>query len=113
MNNYPDPTILKERIAEFCKRWGIQELALFGSALRDDFRPDSDLDIVITFAEDAGWSLLDHIRMRMELQHIFHRDVDLITRRALEKSQNWVIRDDILKTAQVLFRSGEESHAAG
>jgi len=46
-----------DRIAEFCRRWKITELALFGSVLRDDFRPDSDVDVLVTFAPDAPWSL--------------------------------------------------------
>ena len=106
-------TAPNEKIAEFCKRWRIQELALFGSALRDDFRPDSDLDFVVAFAADTDWGLLDHIQMQLELQRLFNRNVDLISRRALERSQNWLLREEILSTAQVLFRSREATHAAG
>jgi predicted nucleotidyltransferase len=95
-----------KEIGDFCKRWKIRELALFGSALRDDFRPDSDLDILVTFAPDADWGLLDHIQMQLELQRLFQRDVDLISKRALERSTNWVRREEILKTAQILFSEG-------
>lgn len=105
-------TIPVDKIAEFCQQWKIQELALFGSALRDDFRPDSDLDIVVTFAKDADWGLLDHVQMQLELQRLFNRNVDLISRRALEHSQNWLLREEILKTARVLFSSREATHAA-
>ncbi len=104
-------TLPADQIAEFCKRWKIQELALFGSALRDDFRPDSDLDLVATFAADADWSLLDHIQMQFELQRLFQRNVDLISRRALEQSQNWLLREEIFKTARVLFQSREATRA--
>jgi hypothetical protein len=92
-----------DEIAKFCRRWKIRELALFGSALRDDFRPDSDLDILVTFAEDAEWSLFDHIQMQHELQAALRRSIDLISRRAVERSQNWLRRQEILNTARVLF----------
>ncbi len=105
-------TVAAEKIAEFCTRWKIRELALFGSALRDDFRTDSDLDFIATFAADADWSLLDHVQMQLDLERLFQRHVDLISRRALEKSQNWLLREEILKTARVLFQSREARRAA-
>ncbi len=95
--------IPRKEIAIFCKHWKIRELALFGSALRDDFRPDSDLDILVDFAPNADWGLLDHVQMQLELQNLLHRNVDLISKRALEQSANWMRREEILKTAQVLF----------
>ena len=100
-------------IAEFCHRWKIRELALFGSALRDDFRPDSDLDFLVSFAADADWGLLDHIQMEQELQMLLQRDVDLVSRRALERSQNWLRRQEILSTARTLFSEQEAIHATG
>ena len=90
-------------IAGFCRRWRIQELALFGSALRDDFHPASDLDLLVTFAPDAEWGLLDHVQMEQELQALLERDVDLVSRRALERSQNWLRRQEILGSARTLF----------
>jgi predicted nucleotidyltransferase len=102
--------IIQNEITDFCHRWKISELALFGSALRDDFRPDSDLDILVSFAPDTDWSLLDHIQMQLELQRVFHREVDLISKRALERSTNWVRRNEIMNSAQVLF-SDEASYA--
>lgn len=103
------PLAAKE-MTDFCKRWRIRELALFGSALRDDFRPDSDLDILVTFTPDADWGLLDHVQMQLELEKLFGRSVDLISKRALEHSTNWVRREGILKTAQILY-SQEVSYA--
>ena len=94
-------------IAEFCRRWKIQELAVFGSVLRADFDSESDIDVIVTFDDDADWSLLDHIRMQQELQALLQRDVDLVTRRAVEKSQNWVRRKEILSTASVIFPEHE------
>lgn len=97
-------------IADFGRRWRIRELALFGSALRDDFRPESDLDILVTFAPDADWGLLDHVQMQLELEKLFGRSVDLISKRALEHSANWVRREAILRAAQIMY-SDEASYA--
>ena len=105
-------TIPMDKIVEFCHRWRIRELALFGSALRKDFRPDSDLDILATFADDADWGLFDHVQMQQELQTLLQRRVDLVSRRALERSQNWLLRQEILDTAQMLFRGQEAVRAA-
>jgi predicted nucleotidyltransferase len=92
-----------DKIAEFCRRWKIQEMAVFGSALRADFSPESDIDVIVAFDDTAEWSLLDHIRMQQELQAILQRDVDLVTRRAIERSQNWIRRREILSTASIIF----------
>ncbi len=100
-------------IAEFCQRWKIQELAVFGSVLRADFNSESDIDIIVTFNEDADWSLLDHIRMQQELQAILQRDVDLVTKRAVENSQNWVRRKEILSTASVIFSEHKVVYGTG
>lgn len=106
-------TIPREEIAKFCRRWKVRELALFGSALRDDFGPDSDVDVLVTFAEGAEWGLFDHIQMQNELQTALRRNVDLVSRRAVERSHNWLRRQEILNTAQVLFAAQEVVHAAG
>jgi predicted nucleotidyltransferase len=98
-------TSLYDKIADFCRRWKITELALFGSVLRDDFRPDSDVDILVTFAPDAEWSLFDHVDMEDELEVILGRPVDLVSRRGLEKSRNYLRRRAILESAQVVHVS--------
>jgi predicted nucleotidyltransferase len=90
-------------IVAFCKRWKVVEFALFGSALRDDFSPESDVDALVSFAPDSNWCLFEHVQMRQELKSIFARDVDLITRRALEQSRNTLLRSEILSTAKVVF----------
>ncbi len=87
----------------FCRRYKISELALFGSVLRDDFRADSDIDVLVTFAPAAEWSLLDHIRMEQELASLLGREVNLVSRRAIDKSQNWIRRREILESAQVVY----------
>jgi len=95
--------IPKEPLAEFCRRWQVSELAIFGSALGENFGPESDIDVLVTFAADADWSLFDHVRMEQELKSMFKRDVDLVSRRAIERSQNWIRRKTILETAQVIY----------
>jgi uncharacterized protein len=68
-----------DAITRFCWRWKIRELALFGSVLRTDFRPDSDVDVLVTFTDDAHWGLLAHVQMQQELATILQRPVDLIS----------------------------------
>ena len=102
-----------DAIQQFCRRWKITELALFGSVLRPDFRPDSDVDVLVSFSDDAGWGLLAHIEMQQELANLLQRPVDLITRRALERSANWMLRDAILATAQVVVSAEEAGNDAG
>ncbi len=95
--------IPKEQIADFCRKWKIVELSLFGSVLREDFRPDSDVDVLVTFSQDADWSLLDHMAMEEEASAIFGRKVDLISRKAIERSDNYIRRKAILETAQPYY----------
>lgn len=92
-----------EALAEFCRRWGISELALFGSALRSDFGPESDVDLLVSFAPQARPSLLDHVRMQLELSTLLGRRVDLVSRRAIERSANRQRRAAILGTAQIVY----------
>ena len=112
MSNFA-ATIPLNKIAEFCQRWQVRELALFGSALRDDFGLDSDVDMLVAFAANAEWGLFEHVQMQQELETLLQRSVDLISRRALERSQNWLRRREILDTAQTLFSKQEAVHAAG
>ncbi|MCZ6636420.1 MAG: nucleotidyltransferase family protein [bacterium] len=101
--SHPRIDLPQEQIADFCRSWKICELALFGSALRDDFSPDSDLDFLVAFAPEAEWSLLDHVQMEEELSVLLNRKVDLVSRRGIEQSDNWIRRRTILETAQVLY----------
>ena len=95
--------ISKEKIADFCRRWKIVEFSLFGSVLRQDFRPDSDVDVLVKFSADAEWSLLYHIAMEEELSVMFGRKVDMVSRRAIERSENYIRRQAILETAQPYY----------
>jgi predicted nucleotidyltransferase len=92
-----------EAIAAFCRRHGIVELALFGSVLRDDFRPDSDVDVLVSFAPDARPTLFDLVDMQDELRSLFGREVDLLTRRGVEASRNPERRQAILSSAERLY----------
>jgi predicted nucleotidyltransferase len=92
-----------DAIRSFCQEWGITEFALFGSVLRGDFRPDSDIDVLVRFRDDVRYSLFDLARMGDQLEHIFHRPVDLIDRKAIEQSANYLRRDHILNSAEVVY----------
>ena len=98
----------QEWLIRFCRRWKIVELAFFGSALRDDFRPNSDLDMLVTFAPDAEWSLLDHVAMQEELHLYFRREIDLVSRKAIERSANPIRRQHILQAAEVVYDAVSE-----
>jgi uncharacterized protein len=84
----------------FCGKWKIKELAVFGSVLRSDFRPDSDIDVLITFSANANWSLFDVVRMREELSRLLGREVDVVQPSGL---RNPFRRDEILSTREVIY----------
>ena len=92
-----------DKIAQFCQRWKIARLETFGSVLRPDFRPDSDLDFLATFETDAGWSLLDRVGMKLELEDMLGRKVDLLNRRALEKAPASPRAQAILSSGQLIY----------
>ena len=92
---------------------GVQTCALPISSLRADFKPESDVDVLVSFVEKANWGLFDHVQMRIDLESIFKRKVDLVTRRALEQTQNHLLRDRILKNAEIIFSDHEAAYAEG
>ena len=92
--------IPRKRINEFCRRWGVVEFSLFGSALRSDSRPDSDVDVLVTFSKEAEISLFDLGQMKLDLANIFPRPVDIIEQAALEPPFR---KREILRTAQVVY----------
>jgi predicted nucleotidyltransferase len=89
----------KTRIAEFCRKWRVRELAIFGSALRDDFGPESDVDVLVELEEDAPWSLFDWVDMIDELKAIFEREVHLVEKGGL---RNPFRRHEILTTREII-----------
>jgi predicted nucleotidyltransferase len=96
-------TVSADRITGFCRRWKVIELALFGSVLRGDFRPDSDVDVLVSFAPEVRWSLFDLVVMQGELQAILGREVDLVERAAVEQAENYIRRRSILSNIEVIY----------
>ena len=98
----PQVAIAPEHVRQFCERWRVTEFALFGSVLTKEFGPASDIDVLVTFAPEARWTLFDMFRMREELKQMFGREVDLVSRGGLEASRNYLRRKGILSSAQVI-----------
>ena len=92
--------IPEDRLGEVCRRWKVKELALFGSILREDFGPDSDIDVLVSFQPEATWSLWDLFDMRDRLHDLFGREIDLVEKEAL---RNPFRRHEILKTHRVVY----------
>jgi uncharacterized protein len=101
--NHHARAVSRDKIAEFCCRWKITEFALFGSVLRDDFRPDSDIDVLVSFAPDASWRFYDLISMKEELTAMFGRPVDLVEKRLIESSENYIRRNHILNHMETIY----------
>ena len=91
-----------DRIAEFCRRNGIRRLALFGSVLRDDFTPESDVDVLVEFEPGARVGLA-FITMQDELSNILGRRVDMSTFEGVGESRNWLLRAEILDSSEVVY----------
>jgi uncharacterized protein len=96
-------SVSKETIAEFCRKWKIVEFALFGSVLRDDFRPDSDVDVLVTFSPDSDWGIEHLLDMKEELEVLFGRTVDLVEKRLVEESRNYIRRKHILSHMEAVY----------
>jgi predicted nucleotidyltransferase len=94
--------IPRDRIEEFCRRWKIREFSLFGSVLREDFGPQSDVDVLVSFEPDAEWDLFHLVEMRDELIGLFGRDVDLVEKEGL---RNPFRRRTILDTREVIYHA--------
>lgn len=92
-----------EAIKQFCDRWQITEFALFGSVLRDDFRVDSDIDVLVTFAPDYQRTFAETIQMKEELETLLDRKVDFLVKSAIARSENWLRRQNILDSAEVIY----------
>lgn len=90
-------------VTAFCGRWKVKSLAVFGSILRDDFGPNSDVDLLADFEPDAEWDLFDAQDMRVELERVLGRRVDLLTRYAVETDPNWLFRKAVLSSAEPVY----------
>lgn len=95
--------IPREAIAEFCRRWKIKEFSIFGSALREDFRPDSDVDVLVAFEPDVHWRFEHWLEMTRELENLFGRKVDLVERCMVEQSKNYIRRKHILSHLERIY----------
>ena len=93
-------TLPQKQIYEFCQKWKISEMALFGSVLSKDFGPDSDIDVLVSFKDEAGWGLFDFVDMIDELKVIFGRKVDLVEK---DSVRNPFRRKTILASNEVIY----------
>lgn len=112
MENVIDPAVIlrdrlqtwMEQIEGFCDRWHITEFSLFGSVLREDFHPEtSDVDVLVSFAPDARKGLTEWLQMKEELEALFNRKVDFVSKTAVQESHNWLRKRNILNSALVLY----------
>lgn len=94
-----------DAIKDFCRRWRIRELCVFGSILREDFRSDSDVDFLADYEDSAEWDLFDSMRMQEELESIVGRSVDVVDRFAIENDGNRFIQKAVLSTAARVYAS--------
>ena len=90
-------------IRDFCRKWKIKELSVFGSVIRDDFGPGSDIDFMVDYEDEADWDLLDHFHMQDELALIVGREVDILDREGLESSENRFLKKEIFSTAERVY----------
>ncbi len=103
VNIYQRLSITPAELEAFCQRWDIAELLLFGSVLRDDFSASSDIDILISYFPGKTKSLLDRVQIKHELEALCGRDVDVITKKAIEQSHNRLRRQEILGSAKTIY----------
>lgn len=98
-----DDPVQRERITQFCQKWKVEKLELFGSRARGDARPDSDFDLLVSFAPDSRITLLALAAMELELEKTLNAKVQILTRSGIEDSPNWVIKKSILESVRPLY----------
>lgn len=98
-------SIPEEKIVAFCERWSIVEFAFFGSVLRDDFGPNSDIDVLVNFRSGTSYSISSILSMEKELSGILGREIDLVFRPDVEQSRNYLRREAVLKSAEVFYEA--------
>lgn len=99
------------QLQEICEKWQIIELALFGSVLRDDFNSQSDVDILVSFADQAKITFFDLNTIEEQLSKLFDRPVDLVTKRAIEQSHNWIRKKNILSDSRVIYEQRSRNNS--
>jgi uncharacterized protein len=104
---YQRLNVRPDRIADFCQKWHLAEFALFGSVLRDDFRTESekpsDVDVLFTYGLNARKNLILQAQMKFELEDLFRRGVDLVSKTAILTDSNDIRRQHILESARVIY----------
>jgi len=103
MNIYKRLNADKNELLKICKERQIVELALFGSVLRDDFNDDSDIDLLVTFAQNAKISFFDLDSIENQFSLLFNRQVDIVTKKAIKNSHNWIRKQNILDNSKVIY----------
>lgn len=93
----------EDKLKEICLKNQVKELSIFGSALRDDFNSSSDIDLLVTFNDNTGYSLFDIVRIKEEFEQFLERPVDLVNRNAIERSKNKYRKKAILESAKVIY----------
>lgn len=99
----PSTEVPSERIADFCQRWGIWRLGVFGSVVRDDFGPDSDIDFLVDYDPERKYTIDDLLDMKDEMKEMFGREVDLVSRSIIERSENYLRRELIFETTEIIY----------
>jgi hypothetical protein len=92
-----------DEVVAFCKKWAVTEFALFGSVLREDFRADSDVDVLVRLDPQGHCTLFDMVEMRQELVTLFGREVDLVSKDGIEASRNPLRKRSILASAEIVY----------
>ena len=92
-----------QELGSLCHKWRIRRISLFGSALKGDLRLDSDIDLLVEFESGEQWSLMDLVRAQEEFTQLFGRRVDLVEKKNVERSSNWIRRNSILNSAEVIY----------
>jgi len=97
--------IQEEQLGEICKKYKIRELAIFGSALREDFNEKSDVDLLVEFKPDSGISLFDIVDLKEAFESFWGREVDIVSKKAIQMSRNYLKKKAILDNYKVIYAS--------
>ena len=100
-----DFELVRPQLEELCRGWGVLRLTAFGSSIRDDFTPSSDIDLIFAVEEDQRFNLFHHVRLQEELQRIFGRPVDLLTERTVTNMRNPFRKKEILSNQRRIYGS--------
>jgi len=100
-----DLNISQDELNNICKKYLIKELSLFGLGLTESFNKNSDIDLLVTFENKTQYSLFDIVRVKEAFEMFFNRPVDIVNRKAVERSKNIRRKESILNNAKVIYAS--------